>query len=88
MLPGQSHGDPSSFYTSVYSQGQRTDSHTLYTLFSLFGYLLFTTLHPAAQPKLHGLCVRHPGSRGVAVKAGGLRGGGAGAARVSVGEQD
>lgn len=52
MLPGQSHADPSSFYTSVYSQGQRPDSHTLYTLFSRFECLLFTALHPAARPKL------------------------------------
>lgn len=47
MLLGQSHTDPSSFDLSVYSQAQRPDSHTLYTLFPIFEYLLFTILHPA-----------------------------------------
>lgn len=77
MLPGQSHADPSSFYTSVYSQAQRPDSHTLYTLFPVFECLLFTILHTAKLGLL--------GSSAIAEKAGLLKGGGAGVVWVSVG---
>lgn len=43
---------PPPFTPPVYSQAQRPDSHTLYTLFPLFECLLFTALHPMAQPRL------------------------------------
>lgn len=65
------------------SQGQRLDSHTLHIHFPLFECLLFTSVGGTVKI---GLRLRQLGS--AAEKARVLKGGRAGAAQVSVGEQD